>query len=230
MKVNPILPVIVATFTLASATLGFGAVTLAQYNFGSNLNSADTDARSTAGPITTGGGIGTQNTHWGRSSTGANDLYVRFNGTNTESIDNSYFSFTLTIESGVSYDFDSLSFVYRLQHGSGGSPADSPNLVTQLRVTSSLDNHTTNLGTFSNSRISTEGVTPHTPAPSINLSSLTNVSGTVEFRFYVTDNSDFSGNITRFDDITLTAVPEPGAALFGLIGTTLSLARRRRRD
>src|SRR5688572_19726313 len=77
------------------------AALVASYNFTSDLTSGDSNGSSAASSIQSGGGLGTINETWGRSS-GQTDLYVRGNATDGAATD--YFFFTLAINAGTTFD------------------------------------------------------------------------------------------------------------------------------
>ncbi len=212
-----------ASFALAGSA---SAALVASYSFSSNLSSGDSQGSSLASAIQSGGGLGTQDTSWGRS-TGQNDLYIRGNVTDTVASATDYAFFTLAITPGITYDFTTLTFKHSVQIASGGTAPFNSTVI----VRSSLNGYATDLGVFQMGSEIAGG--PYTAAinPSVDLSAFTNVSGTVEFRFYIQDDGDHTNNVTRIDDIQLNAnvIPEPASGVMLLGAGALAAFRRRRR-
>ncbi|HVJ46345.1 MAG TPA: hypothetical protein VM511_08170 [Luteolibacter sp.] len=223
MKPNAFLTALLISF--AWIPLSQAAV-VASYDFATNLTSGDTEASSGASAIQSGGGLDAVDVGWGRSGS-LSDLYIRSSNTSTSLTADDYVSFTVTTNQGVSYDFTTLTFKYSAQITMTGVAQFTSNVV----VRSSLDNFATDLGSFNVTRVSTGGTNILSPEPSVNLSAFTNVSGAVEFRFYVYDDVDNGQNLTRFDNITLnaTVVPEVSGVSLVSIGSLLIGLRRRRR-
>lgn len=223
MKSNAFLTALLISF--ACIPLSQAAV-VASYNFTSDLTSGDTEGTSTASQIQSGGGLGDVGDGWGRSSS-MTDLFLRSTVAATTLTADDYVSFTVTTNPGVTYNFTTLTFKYSAQITAGGAGPFTSNVV----VRSSLDNFATNLGTFTVTRVNVNGINILSPEPSVDLSSFTNASGAIEFRIYVYDDIDNTGDLTRIDNLTLnaTVVPEVSGVSLVSIGSLLIGLRRRRR-
>ncbi len=129
-----------------------------------------------------------------------------------------YYTFTLTVDSG-SVNLDEVSFAWN--HSTNGPKS------WQLRSDLDGDNFTTVLGTNTVSSADTNTV------ETIVLSSaFDDFSGTVEFRIYgygAVQNT--SGQGFRIDDVTVSAIPEPGtfAMLAGLSSLMWVMVLRRKK-
>jgi hypothetical protein len=164
-------------------------------------------------------GAGAYNGDWGYtnsaptdSDSGANYLFIR-GGAVTSSLDTSdYVSFTVTANTG-SFDITGASLFAR----TGGSGQE-----TNFALRSDVDSFTTDLFTGSSTATSS--------FDSFSTSTITGITGetSVEFRLYVwgsTENSDTH----RYDDISVTVVPEPSTlALIGLAGVAALVGFRRK--
>jgi len=212
-----------ASFALAGPA---SAAVVASYSFTSNLSSGDSQGSSLASAIQSGGGLGTQDTSWGRSG-GQSDLYIRGNVTDTVASLTDFVFFTVTISPGTTYDFTNLTFKHSIQIASGGTIPFNSTII----VRSSLNGYASALGTFQMGKEISGGPYTAETDPSVNLSAYTGVSGIVEFRFYIQDDGDHTNNVTRIDDIQLNAnvIPEPASGVMLLGAGALAAFRRRRR-
>lgn len=137
----------------------------------------------------------------------------------------SYFSFTVNVDNGYTMDLSALSFG-TIFNGTDGIAA----MTGHFFVRSSLDGFSTNIGsTFTESYTLSDVFTPRT----IDLSgaAFQVITESVEFRFYIYDNSGADGRYLRIDEIVLqgdvNAIPEPSttmavfaaAAIIGVIAS-----------
>ena len=217
-----ILPVLAAV-GIAQAS----AVTIASYTFDANdLTSNDTELNSTAADISSGAGI-TDGTDlsFGQGAGGTrgirilySDIYPENDGDKTlaDAInDNIYYSFTVTPEAGQTIDFD--RFTAYTDKNSGGAEFT-------YHIFSSVDGFTTSDSIDSSSHGS------GTANLDYDVSSLSGVTSSVEFRLYIRTNNFTTGtNDFDLDNVTLTGtvVPEPSTAAIVALAS-LSLLRRRR--
>lgn len=223
------------------------AAPLTNYNFVSgSATSAVSDPNVPASPMTSL--IGTVGTDSGFSSSAAN-AFVRANATQASEADaitaDSYFSFTLTPQSGVEFDLTSFSMTVGNQTGTV-----SASFTSSYFVRTSLDGYASNIGISSTTGATTalNGVASRTTSSnstSVGDSVVFTVSGTafqdistaVTFRIYLFDTgtagaADSNQSISRFDSVqiagTVSAVPEPASGVLLLIGGILTTALRRR--
>ena len=131
---------------------------------------------------------------------------------NTATLDGTaYFTFTLMPNEGYEIQFDSFEYTSQRSNAS----------ISQFAFRSSLDGFAEDIGA------------PTFSGTSIDLSSLTSITGAVEFRFYAWGASSsantFSINSFSFNGaaVPLAAVPEPTNALAGLL-IAAGLFRRHR--
>ena len=209
------------------------AAVIAEYNFSGNLDSSATPVTGvTANAVTEGAGIGgsggystAQNLYTEGTITGA-DLDGEVTGLR-------YHSFTIDVASGFQMDLTSLT----LDAGYSMSATDfGGKIMTQSLLTS--------VGGFSGAAVVGSISSDLTAYPGssatmvykpwvidLNDAAFQGLTGSTEFRFYMTDNSSKPGR-HRMDDFVLngeiSAVPEPScAALLGLGGFSLIMRRRR---
>ena len=227
---KPSASLLVSLFSLACISASKAAI-VASYNFTTDLTSGDSEATSTASPIQGGAGLEAAvgaDVGWGRSSNASFlDLFVRSTVTGTTLAADDYVGFTVTMNPGVAYNLTTLTFKYSVQLTSQGVGPFTAYAV----VRSSLDNFATNLATFNHTRENTNGINILSPAPSVNLSSHTNVSGSVEFRIYIYDDADSPLSLARIDNLILNAdiVPEPSGVSLVAFGSLVVGLRRKRR-
>jgi len=198
--------------------------------------------RASAAPSTTATGIsgsdfaptsafeGSFNSSYGYSS--SSGTFTRANATGATTADGDslaealaadyYWSFTIENTSSDSFTIDSLSLDSRATAATGYSGT--------ISFFSSVDGFTAGdvltTDTFSGPSSSTETLNF---APGITLAP----TESIEYRFYVHDNSGDGNDILRFDQLTVNGnvvVPEPSSAgLLGLGALTFVAVRRRRK-
>lgn len=210
---------------------GADAATLAQYTFptANNPSASQRVQSSDTDPLTSAGGFAGSSALGARATVASAADYVVFADATGSSFDSShYVGFTLDIDPGREVDLTSLAFS---QAAGIGSKSNSDSSTVYSDVRSSLDNFQSSLLTTSVTKGTGSGGESKNPAPSIDLSAYTGVTGSVEFRFFVYDSTDDANDVQRFDNIVLsgTVVPEPASiATAGLLGIGLLASRRRR--
>ena len=208
---------------------------LAEYTFASNMDPTTENANVAAGGITVGSGI----TGAGRSG-GSESLFARASvtdGANQISLANAipandYFSFTVAPDAG--YEMDLTSLTFDLGYTRIGS-FESKQFRTYLLT--DIDGFTTGglLG-YDTVDVTVNGGSLQYPNPTASISlggaQFQDLTGTVEFRLYIADNTGGNDYIHRIDNIglngTVSVIPEP--ATMGLLGigglVTMALRRR----
>ena len=217
---------LITAFALMSAAQSHA--TLALYDFANNsFASVDTDTDTTANSLTVGSGlnaitdVSANAFDGGRSLGGAlGNFGFSTNGSLATAItNNDYISFSLDAGSNI-VDYTQLTFQLRA-NGGGANSAD------EYAVFSDIGGFTLGSDIASGAHSGAAGFELQT----LDLSSLTNVTGETEFRIYVFGADGGSGNsATIYDNINLegTVTPEPtSTALLGLGACALFLRRRR---
>lgn len=228
--------------TVAMAALGLMVMAgtaqadiLALYPFtGNSRSSTDANANSTATDFLNGAGFLPGETDFQNAGTTPPVIRVVATATGTDPanaidpanafLQNDYFSFTISPNSGFRLNLDSLSL----------DTSSSSTTIENFFIRSSVDAFTSNLDSFSRNAATFVNST----VVLTNNAAFQNLTTSTEFRFYVFDNSNSSSQFARFDNVTLngtsaavTAVPEPGTVtlmLLGLIGAG-SAARKRKK-
>ncbi|KKL56483.1 hypothetical protein LCGC14_2244960, partial [marine sediment metagenome] len=220
--------VVCVALMVACVGLSQGAV-IAGYNFGTDLAATSEDANVTANDIVLASGL----TGFGaRSSTGGGCLYARCSGTGITNLagaitDVDYVSFTIDVASGYEMDLTSMT----LEAGYTNNTTDTSKSLTPYLLTS-VDGFTSS---DSLSDITSYANTPQSGFTIYYLSwtidtefsgaEFQGLTGSTEFRFYLTDDTDNTNIIHRFDDIVLngtvsvisgpdTTAPTPNPATF----------------
>jgi hypothetical protein len=231
MKLNPTLLTVLGSFALAGAT-AHGAITLAQYNFGqagaTTAPSGDF-AAVTAGDATAWGLFTSFNVDSSPSRYATEPVAAITR--NTTSNDLLYgFYIDITVPAGTTVDFDTIEFnaapggtsgnrgmAFGYQIDPTGAPTEP---VTNLQTEVRYDDGDFPAQTFD-------------VLWSYDLSAISAFAGVedtvVRFVWSVGSGNDYS---VEFDNITITAVPEPAtyAVLAGIGALGLVLLRRRLRE
>jgi len=221
---------------LTSAALGFAmqshGATIALFNFTSgSAASSDTEILTTASDVTRGSGLSGAAFTNNRLEVQGTDTATNhaLNSTlstkrNTAINNNYYFAFTVTVNAGYELDLTQLQYDY---------VAAQP-YEFYVGVYSDKTGFTNGDGLYERENDQNNGTTYTYNDETVSLSSISalqGLTGTTEFRFYVSDGSTSTTRIFNFDDITLSgdvsAIPEPGAALLGSLGLLALLHRRR---
>jgi len=208
------------------------AATLVTYMFGTyasnqNLSSAP-DSGTVALHLTAGNltdNIDGSGTNAAFSST-TNAFFARSNVTASAFTTSSYVSFTLSADPTYSINFSNITFKLAASSDATG------NYTMNEAIRSSVDSYASDIQSTSitvppNSNNST--ITFNSYNASLAASQYQNVSS-IEFRFYFWDDSAASGDIVRFDELTVigTVVPEPSTwALLGFGAALLLFFRLR---
>lgn len=204
------------------------AATLANYAFTSDLTSSDTETNSTAGEFLGASGLNPG----GSGRAGAGNFFVRSSVTAADqtaaATDNDYAGFTVTIGGGFQAALTTLTFTHTANVG--GTDNFSPNFTSNIQVWSSINNFTSSLGSSS---LTKAGASTGNTVGSVNidLSAYAGLTGNIEFRIYVFDDTTRNDDFTRFDDIILSgdlsSVPEPSGLLLASLGLIPLLRRKR---
>lgn len=206
-----------ATVLLASAA---HAVTISSFTFNSaNGSSSDTETLTTTSSLALGSGL--SGVTYASNQLLINGLQTVGDGGNRfiNLTDNVYFSFSITVPVGATLDLDQIAFDFGYNNSAGYN----------AQVRSSHDSFASILWSQGSAASGNVAVA----AKSADLSVLSGFQGvtndTLEFRFYIADQSSSNTRNFIFDNISITgtAIPEPAAALLGSLGL-LALLRRRR--
>lgn len=220
--------------TVSGAAAGSArAAVLADYRFDNpssppltpaqRVVSGDSDPNSSASSFVGSSALGDR----AKPAPSGADFVIYADGAGSSFDSNHYIGFTLDITAGYTADLTTLNFT---QAAGIGSSSDSTSFTVYADVRSSLDNFASSLLLTSATRATPGGSTSASPAPSVNLSSFTGISGSIEFRFFVYDSTSSTSDVQRIDTVILSGniVPEPaGLSLAGVAGAGL-MARRRR--
>lgn len=225
-----ILSVVMAAVIGLSASTASAAVIAANgLNNSTAFNSVDTNLTATVG-TTTGSGYSTvgktEGSHW--------MYFTNTSTTNTPTptVGEIRFSFSLTPASGYGITLDVTDSVtwdigaYAATGTTGGLTFYSKIYISD---TSDFSNILATSSVYSVAT-STNGTPASNTTPTIG-SSITNHTGPLYFGFAFGDNSGVGDKSGRLDNIlvngTVSAVPEPSAALLGSLGMLMLLRRRR---
>jgi len=216
-----------AAVTLASGS-SLSAAILAEYTFAAvgDFTSSDTETNSTASQFLGASGFGAN----GSGRGGAGNFFIRSSVTGanqTEATsDNDYAGFTVTIGSGLQATLTTLEFTHTANVG--GLTPFSESFTSSIEIWSSINNFTSSLGTNS---VTQGGAGSNEGMVILDLSSYSNLTGNIEFRIYVFDDTTRNDDFTRFDGIKLggdiSSVPEPGGFLLASLGLLAGLRRKR---
>jgi hypothetical protein len=204
------------------------AATLANYKFTSDLTSDDAETNSTASEFLGASGLNPG----GSGRAGAGNFFIRSSVTAadqpTAATDNDYAGFTVTIANGSQAALTSLTFTHTANVG--GADNFSPSFTSNIQVWSSINNFTSSLGSSS---LTKAGASTGNTVGSVNidLSAYAGLTGNIEFRIYVFDDTTRNDDFTRFDDIVLSgdisSVPEPSGMLLAALGLVPLIRRKR---
>ncbi len=219
---------LITAFALMSAAQSHAS--LALYDFASgSFDSVDTDTDTTAGALSVGSGLtpftnDAANSFDGGPSLGGSLANFGFstNGSLATAISNNdYISFSLDAGANT-VDFTQLTFQLRANGGGANS-------ANEYAVFSDIGGFTLGSDIASGAHSGAADFELQT----LDLTSLTNVTGETEFRIYLFGaNGGGANSATIYDNIdlqgTVTVVPEPtSTALLGLGACALFLRRRR---
>ena len=197
---------VVCVALLVACSISQAAV-IAGYNFGSNLAATSEDANVTANDIVLASGL---TGYGGRSGTGGGCLYARCSGTGITNLagaitDVDYVSFTIDVASGYEMDLTSMT----LEAGYTNNTTDTSKSLTPYLLTG-VDGFTSSdslsdITSYANTPQS--GFTIYYQTWTINSefsgAEFQGLTGSTEFRFYLTDDTNSADIIHRFDDIVL---------------------------
>ena len=182
---------------------------IAQYTFSGNA-SATTGANVTAGNFVVGSGLTGGDPYAGVSATASGCFFVRCNSTGMTDLagaiaDIDYISFTINVAAGYQMDLTSLT----LQQGYTNNTSQTGKWVAADLLTSA-SGFTAADSVYHNQKNATtaqSGSTVYYDSWSV-VSELSGaefqgLTGSVEFRFYLTDNTNDTNIIHRFDNIVL---------------------------
>jgi hypothetical protein len=173
-------------------------------------------------------------------SAGSNNLFLRSQftpATETQAVlDEVFVSFTWTPLDGTPYDLTSLAF----GHGASNSPNPGVPFTASVTVKADVDGFgfgasDPSLGTFAKTVQPGNGgaglLDPHSIYLTAFGDAFDNITGPVEFRFYIFDDQDHNDRINRLDSVVLNGNPVPEPTTVGLLGlgAAIGLARRARR-
>ena len=228
----PIKTSLLAAAIALSGALSSPAAVIADYQFtGGSAASTDTQPNSTAANFT----LSSLFSGNGGISAGTETAFANSSVTPSTAGDailqNSWFSFTVTPDSGYSLSLTSLTFNTSYD-GIDGAAAVSANWF----VRSSLDGFSSNIGTtFNQAYTTTLSLQPRTV--DLTASLFQDVTSPVTFRIYIYDGSVSSGKYVRVNDVVLngnvSVVPEPttcGLAIFAGLVATLGARKRRQKS
>ena len=185
------------------------AAVIAEYNFGADLAATTEGANVTASDIGLSSGIAGAGVA-GRSSTDGGCLYVRCSGTGLTDLagaiaDIDYVSFTIDVAAGYEMDLTSLT----LEQGYTNNTTYTGKFLTADLLTS-VGGFTAADGVSSITSYATtpqSGFTVYYQSWTIDSEfsgvEFQGLTGSTEFRFYLTDNTNSADIIHRFDDIVL---------------------------
>lgn len=225
------LPVIIAS-SLCLVSQASQAAVIVGYAFdSSSFASTASDTNAIGGGFTFGGGFsgGT-----GMSTSGGDPAPAPFirSSVTTEAVGTSssdYVSLTVNPAVGFQLNLTSLSFDFSFESQGGVTvPAKSMNVVLR----SSIDGYAANIGS-ANSKAATASVSFVNGSFSLNTSGFQSLSGPVEFRLYLTDDSTLASDVVRLDNLmlngTVDAIPEPSGMILGTLGLAGMVWKRRRK-
>ena len=184
------------------------------YNFGSNLAATSEGANVTASDIGLSSGLAGYAAH---SSTGGGCLYARSSGTGITNLagaitDIDYVSFTIDVAAGYEMDLTSLTLQQGYtQNGGDTTKSLTADLLTSASGFTSADSLSsiTSYATTPNSG-STVYYQSWTIDSAISGAEFLGLTGSTEFRFYLTDDTNNADIIHRFDDIVLNGTVRVG--------------------
>lgn len=225
----------IAVLALAGLLLPTRAAMIAQYEF-ANLTSSDTETNSTASDFTI---VFPTNTA-GTTSTAGGTIFARSTevdgnttttGDETGAIDKGhYFSFTVTPDSNYQIDLTTLSFDILLD----ADPTSSPTPEATWFIKTSIGGFGAGDPTVGsrNAPVSQTDTALETINPLIDMSGLTTLSSSTEFRLYLYDNQHSSGIVHRLDNVILngdvSVIPEPTTLWLAALSLVAVLATKRR--
>ena len=208
-------------------SLSQGAV-IAGYDFGSNLAATTEGANVTAGVLSLSSGLGGLG---GRSGTGGGCVYIRSSGTGITDLagaitDIDYITFTVDVDAGYQMDLTSLTARQGYTENSGYTGK-----FAAADLLTSASGFTSDDSVYYNQNFATtprNGNVIYYDDWDVALSGaeFQGLTGSTEFRFYLTDNTNSADFIHRLDDIVLNGdvslIPEPATlCLLGLGGLLL---------
>ncbi len=228
-----------ALILTAAAVSAMQAQTIISYNFGvgsaNTAVSTDTMPNLSAGAATVVNAVSSTVTNSSPMSSG---YTLDANGTSVAASSNyhtaltqlaaggldlensTYIQLTLTPEAGTAVALNYVGFGARVLINT--SAQASP---TTYSIRSSVDNYATSLTT----QTFTQGTSYNAYQNAISLTGAVDQAVTLRIYFYGSGGESRAGN-TRFDDLTLGAVPEPSTyALMGVAGFVVFMAVRRRK-
>jgi len=210
------------------APVRLNADVLADYPFVSgSAGSTDTNANSTAQDFIVSSYFGVL----GGISSDSKTAYAQASGTPSDETssftDGAYFEFTVTPQSGYALDLSSLTFD-TIFNGSDTWAAVQGSFV----VRSSIDGFSTNISSTFVENYQT-GASFTSRSVDLTGFEFQNITGSVDFRIYLYDNSTATGRYLRVGNVelngTVNAIPEPSHAAFVLaIAAVAGLSLRRR--
>ncbi|MDQ8206312.1 PEP-CTERM sorting domain-containing protein [Coraliomargarita sp. SDUM461003] len=239
---TPIVALVSGVFILPFAVHGS---VLAEYTFGvpstASSASSDLDSDSIASVFTAGAGLdsgsigfsSTAPSNAGAAAAAPYVRYVRGNTTGNTEADaingDDYFSFTITPDASFEVNLTSLIFDYSA-NGSGSSGQNTASFFLRSEV----DGYATNIGITVSATAGVTAADYQRQTISLTDAAFQGLSGSTEFRIYLYQTQDSSGDVARLDNVTLngslSAIPEPSsfALLAGICGLTSVIVRRRR--
>ena len=213
---------------------------LAYFDFSGGLAS-QTSGTMTAGDMTAGGWLNGAGVGSTGISGSTETTFVRTPATGTTTPDGdtlaeaiaaeSYYGFTLTNDTGVDADLESVGFNYWFTNGFTSGAGLDARIYAMSSAAGFVDGNEHGFGQILGVDRPDASEQVFESFDITSLGVLAN-GDSIEFRFYFVDNSTSNPRIHRLDDVTVTsvsAVPEPGSAgIVALLGIGFAAVRRRR--